>query len=280
MTKLLRSELFRLRKTKLFWACAAAMALYGLAVCLGLSYSMRLNGTEIPLETVWIQGYGLSGFVAIPGLLLAALCSVFVGTEYSGGTIRNKVIVGHTRTAVYWTGYLTCAVSSILLSLIYTLVVLAVGIPIFGFFRASAVTLLQLVLCGTVMLLSYTAIFHLTTTLLQSKTAAAIVNLLGVIVSMFLCVYLLARIAEPATIEAMEIVRGEQVWKTIPNSRYLSQTARAVCQFLVDLLPSGQSLQLSGMNAPHLWRMALYGGVIMLLSPLAGALAFQKKDLK
>lgn len=280
MTKLLRAEFSRLQKTKLFWACAAAMALYGLAVCLGLSHSMRLNGTEIPLETVWVQGYGLSGFVAVPGLLLAALCSVFVGTEYSDGTIRNKIIVGHTRTTVYWTGYLTCAVSSILLSLIYTLVVLAVGIPIFGFFQASAAVLLQLALCGTAMLLSYTAIFHLTATLLQSKTAAAIVNLLGVIVSMFLCLYLLARIAEPATIEALEIVQGEQVWKTIPNSRYLSEAARAVCQFLVDFLPSGQSLQLSGMSAPHLWQMALYSVGIMLLSPLAGALAFEKKDLK
>lgn len=280
MTKLLRAELYRLRKTKLFWVCATAMALYGLAVCLGLRHSMHLNGTEIPLENVWIQGYGLSGFVAIPGLLLAALCSVSVGTEYSDGTIRNKIIVGHTRTTVYWTGYLTCAVSSLLLSLIYTLVVLAVGIPIFGFFQASAAALLQLALCGTVMLLSYTAIFHLTATLLQSKTAAAIVNLLGVIVSMFLCLYLLARIAEPATIEALEIVRGEPVWKSIPNSRYLNEAVRAVYQFLIDLLPSGQSLQLSRMSAPHLWQMALYGVAIMILSPLAGAFAFQKKDLK
>lgn len=280
MMKLLRSELFRLRKTRLFWITAAVMALYGLAVCLGLAHSMRINGTEIPLETVWIQGYGLSGFVAVPGLLLASLCSVFVGTQYSDGSIRNPIMVGHTRDSLYLAGYLTCAVSGILLSVIYTLVVLAVGIPMFGFFQASPATLLRLAVSGSMTLLSYTALFHLTTTLLQNKTTAAIVNLLGVIVSMFLSIYLLARIGEPATVEALEIVQGEQVWRTVPNSRYLSDASRAACQFLVDLLPSGQSLQLSGMSAPHPWLMALYSAGITLLAPLAGVLAFRNKDIK
>lgn len=35
------------------------------------------------------------------GILSAIFCSLFTGTEYSDGTIRNKIVVGHSRISIY-----------------------------------------------------------------------------------------------------------------------------------------------------------------------------------
>ena len=280
MAKLLRANFARLRKERIFLICAAVMALYGLFLCIALNYSMHLNNTEIAFDGVFLYGYGLYGYIAIPGILMAALCSVFIGTEYSDGTIRNKLIVGRTRTEIYLSNFLTCAAAGILLNLSYIIVVCAVGIPLFGFFHASASVMLKLILDGTLMMVSYAAVFNLMSMLVQNKTTAAILGLIGVIVIMIVSIELISRIAAPEFIDAIEIKNGEQVWKTIRNTRYLSGTARAVCQFVIDLLPTGQSLQISGMTAPHLWLMALYSTMMTLAANAAGVFFFRRKDLK
>lgn len=280
MTKLLRANFARLRKEKIFLICAAVMVLYGLFLCIALNYSMHLNNMEIAFDGIFLYGYGLHGYIAIPGILMAALCSVFIGTEYSDGTIRNKLIVGRTRTEIYLSNFLTCAAAGILLNLSYFIIVCAVGIPLFGFFHASASIMLKLILDGTLMMVSYAAIFNLMSMLMQNKTTVAILGLIGVILVMIVSIELISRIAAPEFIDAIEIKDGEQVWKTIRNTRYLSGTARAVCQFVIDLLPTGQSLQISGMTAPHLWLMALYSTMMTLAANAAGVFFFRRKDLK
>lgn len=281
MTKLLRANFARLRKDKVFLVCAAAMVLYAVTLCIAMNYSMHANHTEVPFDSVFFYGYGLGGYLTIPGILMAALCSVFIGTEHSDGTVRNKLIVGRTRTEIYLSNFLTCAAAGVILNICYFVVVCAVGIPLFGFFHASLSIILKLILDGTLMMVSYAAIFNLLSMLIQNKTTTAIVSLIGVIAVMCVSIILIARIAEPEFIEGIEIsASGEQVWTTIRNTRYLSEAARAVYQFVIDLLPTGQSLQISGMTAPHLWLMVVYSAAITIAANVTGVFFFRRKDLK
>jgi hypothetical protein len=281
MTKLLRANFARLRKEKIFLVCAAVMVLYGVILCIAVNYSMHVNNTEIPFDSVFLYGYGLYGYLAIPGILMATLCSVFIGTEHSDGTIRNKLVVGRTRTEIYLSNFLTCAVAGVLLNICYFVVACAVGIPLFGFFHASVSVMLKLILDGTLMMVSYAAVFNILSMLIQNKTTTAIISLIGVIAVMCVSIVLITRIAEPEFIDGIEIsASGEQIWTTVRNTRYLSKTARAVCQFVVDLLPTGQSLQISGMTAPHLWLMMLYSAIITITANIAGVFFFRRKDLK
>ena len=41
-------------------------------------------------------------YINIIGLFMAMFTSLFIGTEYDYGTIRNKIIVGHSRTSIYF----------------------------------------------------------------------------------------------------------------------------------------------------------------------------------
>lgn len=143
--------------------------------------------------------------------------------------------------------------------------------------------LFLLILAGTMMIVSYAALLNLLSMLLGSKASAAIVSLIGVIAVMFLCTYLIGQLHEPPFIQVVSdfsingVSSGSQ---TLPNPRYVTEPARTVLQAIADLLPSGQSLQISGTSAPHLWRLPVYAAGVIATANAAGILLFRKKDLK
>ena len=65
-------------------------------------------------------------------LIQAPFLSVYLGTEFSEGTIRNKLVAGHSRPAVYLSNLILCAIAGVLLCLGYIAAVLAVGLPLLG----------------------------------------------------------------------------------------------------------------------------------------------------
>lgn len=280
MNKLIYANLNRFRKGKAFLIALVAMVCYGLLLCIGLKYSMSVNNIVIEFQEVYISGFGFNGIVAVPGVIMSVFCSVFIGTEFSDGTIRNKLIVGHTRLEVYFANFISCVIAGMLLLLTYIIVVMVIAIPICGFFTVPVSIILKLTFTGVMMIISYAAIFNFVSMLVQNKTTSVIINLLGVMLFMFVVITLISKIQEPKLIEVMEITNGQQVYKKIENTRYLSKTARTICQFIVDFLPTGQSLQLSGMSVINLHILPIYSTIIIILTNMVGIFTFQHKDLK
>lgn len=79
MTNLIHAHFARLMRAPVFWLAAAVSA-----------------GAGLRLE--FIQ---YAGLVIFPPACCAVVFSLFFGTEYADGTIRNKLAAGHSRTAVY-----------------------------------------------------------------------------------------------------------------------------------------------------------------------------------
>lgn len=46
--------------------------------------------------------------VTFLGVVLAAFCSLYLGTEYQDGTLRNKVTAGYRREQIYFSCLLAC----------------------------------------------------------------------------------------------------------------------------------------------------------------------------
>lgn len=280
MNKLLRANFGRLRKDKIFWICAIFMAVYALLVCLFADQGGRIERDTIVFDSLFVCGYGFGQIVAVPGLVMAVLVSLFVGTEYSDGTLRNKLIVGRTRIEIYVSSFLTCAAAGVMLSGIYIVVSCAVGMPMYGGFQMEAGALLLLVLDGTLAIVAYTAVFHMVSMLIGNKTATAVITLLGVMVIMFVACYLLSRLSAPEYYDGLIMIDGAISTQRMPNDLYLRGGARTVTQFIVDLLPSGQCLQISNLTALHPDRMPLYSLGIIAVVNAVGAMLFRKKDLK
>lgn len=280
MNRLLKANVSRLKKDTVFRVCLLFTLLYAIVTIVAGWRSMEINDTTIAIDALFLNSFGVSGFLAVPGIVLAAFCSMFIGTEFSDGTLRNKLIVGHRRRAIYLSNFLTCAISGIFFNLVYLLAVSIAGIPLFGGFQLETGTLLLLMFDGMLAIVAYAAIFNMLSMVLQNKTVCVCLCLIAVMASMFLCFYLMKRLEGPPMIEVYQMVNGKTTTESVPNKQYVDGSLRQVFQFFIDFLPSGQSLQLSGQTAVHLKLMPLYSAATILLTNIAGIAAFSRKDIK
>ena len=110
MNKLFRAGLYRLRKNKGAYACVIIPPIYSVCLMLSQYMQMKESGTNYLLDPF------LFHFLLVMGVLLSVFVSLYVGTEYHDGTLRNKLISGSSRNAVYgsnlWISFLvgTCSV--------------------------------------------------------------------------------------------------------------------------------------------------------------------------
>ncbi len=275
MTKLLRATFFRLKRSKLFLGCLIVMAAIGGYLPFNVWRENAPYGYSIGLEQIFFCYSILIGFV------LAVFISLFVGTEYSDGAIRNKIVVGHRRTDVYLTALVSNFLAALALILANLAGMAAVGVPLLGGLTAEP-SVLTWTLVGTLaMTLAFCALLTLVSMTCSNKAAAAVIGMVGVMLLFLAAAFLNARLDAPEFLPTYSLsLNGEVIESTEPNPHYLQGTERAVYQFFYDLLPTGQAMQYSTMSAIHLWQMPLYALGIAAASTVGGLVLFRRKDLK
>ena len=286
MTKLLSANFLRLWKSTAFRVCMIVCAALGVLTILGefqfqVSTGADLSVPEVAqykalLEKEFFQ------YVGIAGILAASFISVFFGTEYSDGTIRNKIAVGHSRLSIYFANLITGFAASLLCIAGYMLSCLAVGVPLLGWFTKPASLLLWAIFGSVVMLATFCAIFTFVAMNCSRKATSVVICLLGVFVLLIVTVVIDGRLNAPEFIQGYEMSFNGQVVNTVPepNPRYLRGTERAVYQFLYDLLPTGQSLQYTMLNFTEPGKLIGLSGLVCAVFTGAGAALFRRKDLK
>lgn len=277
MNKLLAANFSRLIRSKAFWGGMVFMLVIGVGMPIMHYNSMRKEGYPMYID----NGFFISALLI--GILLSILCSMFVGTEYSDGTIRNKVVVGQKRPVIYLSNLITCAVAGILMCAVCLIVYLCVGIPLLGFFRTEINLILIFVLCLFGLTIAFSSIFTFIAMLNQNKAVVAVICILSAFLLLLGSSYIIAQLNEPEMYESYmyldesgEIVTDEAQ----PNPNFVGGTKRKVYEFLTDILPGGQAQQISNMAAEQPWLLLLYSGVVTVGTAGAGLLLFQRKDLK
>ena len=140
MRKLLSAGYDRLKRDKVFWAAMVILLLYAVIY--------MLNGCrQATSKTMSEYNYSLDNYYFHYALLIGMFCSVvtgmFLGPEYSEGTLRNKIIVGHTRLEVYLSN-LILSFSASLLLLAMWLIGALVGVPTLGYWKMGVGVLIYL----------------------------------------------------------------------------------------------------------------------------------------
>lgn len=275
MGKLFRANGMRVKKDKIFWLCTFLTAVLAVYIC----------GTRYIANIRYEAGYAIDEvmflFFTVIGMICAAFCGLFLGTEYSDGTIRNKLMVGHRRNAVYLANLLTVFAAAMALWLIYAAFALALGLPTLGAPRMDWQEGLTLALCGVLVIAVFSSLFTMESMLCQSRAVASVTCITVFVMMLFASMMIRSRLEEPELwteyVMSMngEIVKGDP----IPNPQYVGGVKRQIFLFLNEFLPTGQSIEVSSGSIEHPVRMALYSVFIVAASTAAGLLGFRRKDI-
>ena len=254
MSKLLRSDFRRLFRSKLFYLCLIPTAVVMVfALFNNLHYLEVMENLELPLDNLLFMGTTVVGFP------IAIFTSFFVGTEYSDGTMRNKILVGNSRFSIYLSHFITTSVASLAMLVVGSVFVLFLGVFWMGWFITSPAILIPQILCC---LLSVIA-----------------VN--SIIVAPFLWDRLEA--SEPMTPE-MTYTDTDGVVHVIPeeiNPQYPTGTKRVIMQLCYDTLPTAQMYQYSYEELPkNIQLFPLYSLIFIGIFSTAGVCIYKRQDLK
>ena len=116
MRKLITANFHRFSKDRFSWC------VLGIVVILSLGNVFNSVGS---FETMAASGYAVSldeyyfNQAPLIGAFLALLISMFLGTEFSEGTIRNKLCIGHKRDEIFLSNFISCAFASIVLTVVW-----------------------------------------------------------------------------------------------------------------------------------------------------------------
>lgn len=273
MRNLLTVNFRRVWRSGFFWSCFVGILVLSAA-------TMLLNTARVSPDSVRPLEEFYFSFVPFLSFFAALFVSMWLGTEYSDGVIRNKLVVGHTRVAVYLANQLTCIGASLLFVLAW-LVGGLVGIPLVGVWSIGTSSLLLLVGIAAMLTVALTALFTCITMLSTNKAMTVtlcVILLVGLLVGASVVYDMLS---EPEISSGMVFVNGVmEAMEPAPNPRYVSGTARTVYELLLDLLPTGQSILLANLETSHPLRQLALSTALLAVTTVGGVAVFRKKDLK
>lgn len=245
MGKLLSANFQRLWLNGTFWLMVL--------VIVGLESIFCLEQEPYPADTL------LLFFLQMIGVVIAIFLSLFNGTEYQDGTIRNKIVVGHKRSHVYLANLVTAFAAVTILFLAGVLTGSVLGGLLYEPVQNELGTIVLAGGIGWLACLTFAAIFNLVGMLSASKATTVVICILSAFGLMFYSLSHYQKLIRPG------VVTG---------------TKRATYQVLLDLNPSGQMLQAMSYDVDAAGRMILFSSAVVVVCSVIGVFFFGKKDLK
>lgn len=286
MSRLLRANFARLFKSGIFWLCMAFSAGFSAFMVLMRYLDVKKNADEYAqLGESYANADGLiftGGFYMI--FAFAVFVGLFVGTEYSDGTMRNKLVIGHPRGAVYLANLAACTAADVMMYLSSAALTLLFGEIFINGTTLTAEELLKFALAGTAAVIALTALLVMFSMLIRSKAAGAVTALILTIILIFAALFLESRLNQPEYTGGFSYIDEESGTEVeVPyekNSMYVTGAKRRAYEFLDDFLPVSQLYGIVKNEDDGLGVHAAYDAVILILATGAGMIVFRRSDLK
>lgn len=280
MTNLLYANFTKLKKDKLFWLGFAVMAGLAVVSVVNRAYEARTIA-EYAYDTadpLWFVG-GM--YIS---LVLSVFISIWIGTDFHDGTVRNKLIVGHTRFSVYFSNFIVSAAVSLFYHLVYIGIIWSLGSASLEPFVTSSKTLLILTAISLITIIAVSALFTMLGMLVHNRTASVVIAMILALAMIMGAIAVENILSTPEILdniyemnEAGEIVPGDP----IPNPNYPTKTERAVYEQLQKINPVGQIMQLLNLTyEPKMAYLPLYSLSLIIVTTAIGLLLFRKKEIK
>lgn len=277
MRKLLSANFSRLKRDKIFWICLATMLILSVALILDKcrQEATYLSDYELIMEFYYFD------LAPVIGLFIAIFTSLFMGTEYSDGTVRNKIIVGHTRTNIYLANFIVCLIASMAFTAAWLIGGLS-GMPYLGTWKFKVQGFILYVLIAIFFTVALTSIMVLISTVSTNKALTAVGTILIFLVLLLTASWIYNRLGEPETISGMMMTIDGTIEMSDPepNPLYISGTARTVYECILNIIPTGQGILMANHEIAHPIMELVGSALITLCTTLCGIFTFRKKNLK
>lgn len=279
MSKLIYANLVRMFRSKVFWASEIFLAGYSIFVYVMGRINIRNN--SLMINRGWtIYFFNEMLFIHV---VMAVFISFFIGVEYSDGTIRNKIAVGHARRDIYLANVIVCYAAGLLQFITYSVVSVFSSLLLIGPYALVSMSQIPWrVGCSLFIILAYTAAFSLIAMLDANKARAVVLELVLALVFVMLMTQIWSDLQEPEKMNRVAMAdTGEMVLEEyIPNSKYVDGTKRVVYEWIDAFLPEDQAMYVIDSEAVFSMRapLCLLGESLVLIA--AGVYLFQRKDIK
>lgn len=276
MRKLLRADFYRLFRDKIFLIACAVMFIIGAGLPVA-HYIDRVNN-----GTAWSPDQTAFTYALLVPILLSAVVPLFIGVEYSGGAMRNRIIAGHGRCGIYLSKLIVCAAAGEIMCAAYILPNVWLGLMLLGAFEADFVTVFTVLMLTAALTAALAAIFAAVSMLCRNRAYSAAGCVLLSFALLFAGVHIVSALNEPEYYSAysysengVSISEDEAL-----NPNYLRGAKRRFYEFLQDFTPGSQALSLANMKAEKPCTLAVYDGIIAAAVTGCGIFFFRRKDLR
>ena len=275
MRKLITASYSRLWKEKMFWLVFAFMSIG--SVCYNWIGYNEINNPQIYLEDVLFCMLPVSSFV------FALFISMRLGTEFEEHTIRNKLIVGYSRTQVYFSEYLTCMAASVILLAVMLLCSGLFGLFLSLEFLSDWTDIAFLVFGCVLMALVFSAMFVGISMNVCSKAASLVASIVFLFAILLLASFCINALEEPLmayTNVIISVEDGVQFGDLVENPAYVDGTQRMIYELIADILPTGQAIQMNNLEFERSARWPAFSLIMLIIATVAGYIPFRKRDIR
>lgn len=290
MRNLLLANFNRLFKNRLFWLLTAALLAYSAWLTWDSAYKaveVAENFSQGVFPEMFCYDHGPVVLMIIP-----VFVSLFLGTEFSDGTMRNKIIVGNRRVAIYLSDMIAVSAVSLVFCAAWHIGALTT-LPILGLWRAGISGWLLLVLKSALFCVAFAAVLCLVSHIITNKATVAVVEIVLTLAVIMAGSLLYNRLLETDMVSGGVTIMTNEAGETViepmdphPNPDYIAEPQRTALKRVLNALPSGQAILLANVSDSEIEQldMPLYSycasvGIIAVFTA-AGLLIFRKKDLK
>ncbi len=281
MLNLIKSDIYKLRKAKSFWICIiiaiclSAIMTYFIdftykmmnnieAETLASEEMMQQNGMNIsvgntPLnyDDLNASSLLLTQFSSSAAILMAVFISLFVGGEFTYGTIKNLASKNYSRTKIYCSKLIVSIAASLFLTVLSVGSATLVGTALWGFGNVSSEMAGDLIVGSLIELLLITAfasLFVMFSMLVRQNGGSLAVNICTLeFVSLFVMIG--------------EMVIKKVFDKTVTLSNYLLST-------------NMNQIAMQELTGKQITRSILVAVVFLSATTAIGLYTFNKRDIK
>lgn len=278
MSKLLSANLHRLMKNKLFLLMTLGIFIFSAYVMISFICSDIIHDSGNVLE------YRFYDSLPYAGLVISAFVALFIGTDISDGTIRNKISVGHTRSDIYFADLITCfaAVTAFLAAWVMGGMT---GIPFLGIWSTGIKSNLIAIAVSYLSILALTAIFCILAHSIPSKAMGAVASIFLSIFIIYGGSYFYGALNEPETSYEYVSITAEgtvEYGNEILNPAYVEEAYRPFYELMSYVFPTGQQIRIAdnyGVIEQPVF-MIVCSATVTIIAASCGYLLFRIKDLR